>query len=208
MARLTPSRIGLLGGTFDPPHIAHLALAEEGLTQLHLDRVLWLITPDPPHKRGISITPFAIRMEMLQAALRGYEKFEISTLEAELPAPQYTVETVRLLKEKFPGVEFYYLMGEDSLRDLPLWHQPANLISLLTGVGVLKRPEVTVNWKTLESSIPGIREKVFFFEAPLLQVASHDIRQRVRTGRPYRYMISEGVAQVIERYHLYGPAQP
>jgi len=208
MAGLTPSRIGLLGGTFDPPHIAHLALAEEAQTQLHLDRVLWLITPDPPHKRGMPITPFSIRMEMLQEALRGYQQFEISTLEAELPAPQYTVETVRLLKEKFPGVDFYYLMGEDSLRDLALWHQPAKLIALLAGVGVLKRPEVTVDWKTLESSIPGIREKVFFFEAPLLQIASHDIRQRVRAGRPYRYMVSDGVAQVIERYHLYAPSQP
>lgn len=203
MAGLIPSRIGVLGGTFDPPHIAHLAIAEEALIQLNLHRVLWMITPDPPHKRGVPITPFAIRLEMLQEALKGYKQFEISTLEAKLPAPQYTLQTIRLLKEQFPSVELYYLMGEDSLRDLPLWHQPAKLVSLLDGIGVLRRPEVIIDWEKLENLIPGIREKVVFFEAPYLQIASRDIRERISSHRPYRYMIPSNVALVIQKYNLY-----
>lgn len=203
MAGLTLSRVGVFGGTFDPPHMAHLALAEEALHQLNLSQVLWMITPNPPHKRGVEITPFVIRLEMLKEALKDYARFEISTLEAELPPPQYAVETVRLLREKLPDSELFYLMGEDSLRDLPLWHQPAKLVSLLDGIGVLKRPEVVLDWEILETSLPGLREKVFFFNAPLLQIASHEIRQRISSGQPYRYMVPEGVARIIEQYHLY-----
>lgn len=203
MAGLTLSRVGVFGGTFDPPHMAHLALAEEALHQLNLSQVLWMITPNPPHKRGVEITPFVLRLEMLKEALKDYARFEISTLEAELPPPQYAVETVRLLREKLPDSELFYLMGEDSLRDLPLWHQPAKLVSLLDGIGVLRRPEVVLDWEILETSLPGLREKVFFFNAPLLQIASHEIRQRISSGQPYRYMVPEGVARVIEQYHLY-----
>ncbi|WP_322508443.1 nicotinate-nucleotide adenylyltransferase [Anaerolinea sp.] len=203
MAGLTLLRVGVFGGTFDPPHMAHLALAEEALHQLNLSQVLWMITPNPPHKRGVEITPFVIRLEMLKEALKDYARFEISTLEAELPPPQYAVETVRLLREKLPDSELFYLMGEDSLRDLPLWHQPAKLVSLLDGIGVLRRPEVVLDWEILETSLPGLREKVFFFNAPLLQIASHEIRQRISSGQPYRYMVPEGVARIIEQYHLY-----
>lgn len=203
MAGLTLSRVGVFGGTFDPPHMAHLALAEEALHQLNLSQVLWMITPNPPHKRGVKITPFVLRLEMLKEALKDYARFEISTLEAELPPPQYAVETVRLLREKLPDSELFYLMGEDSLRDLPLWHQPAKLVSLLDGIGVLRRPEVVLDWEILETSLPGLREKVFFFNAPLLQIASHEIRQRISSGQPYRYMVPEGVARIIEQYHLY-----
>ncbi|BAJ63351.1 nicotinate-nucleotide adenylyltransferase [Anaerolinea thermophila] len=203
MAGLTLSRVGVFGGTFDPPHMAHLALAEEALHQLNLSQVLWMITPNPPHKRGVEITPFVLRLEMLKEALKDYARFEISTLEAELPPPQYAVETVRLLREKLPDSELFYLMGEDSLRDLPLWHQPAKLVSLLDGIGVLRRPEVVLDWEILETSLPGLREKVFFFNAPLLQIASHEIRQRISSGQPYRYMVPEGVARIIEQYHLY-----
>lgn len=203
MAGLTLSRVGVFGGTFDPPHMAHLALAEEALHQLNLSQVLWMITPNPPHKRGVGITPFVLRLEMLREALKDYARFEISTLEAELPPPQYAVETVRLLREKLPDSELFYLMGEDSLRDLPLWHQPAKLVSLLDGIGVLRRPEVVLDWEILETSLPGLREKVFFFNAPLLQIASHEIRQRISSGQPYRYMVPEGVARIIEQYHLY-----
>ncbi len=85
MAGLTLSRVGVFGGTFDPPHMAHLALAEEALHQLNLSQVLWMITPNPPHKRGVEITPFVLRLEMLKEALKDYARFEISTLEAELP---------------------------------------------------------------------------------------------------------------------------
>ncbi len=113
------------------------------------------------------------------------------------------METVRLLREKLPDSELFYLMGEDSLRDLPLWHQPAKLVSLLDGIGVLRRPEVVLDWEILETSLPGLREKVFFFNAPLLQIASHEIRQRISSGQPYRYMVPEGVARIIEQYHLY-----
>ena len=111
-------RIGIFGGTFDPPHVGHLILAAEARDQLDLDCVLWVVTPDPPHKTTRALTPLETRLVMVHAAIDGDERFQISRIEIDRPGPHYSADTVRILAEEYPGSQLYYLMGGDSLRDL------------------------------------------------------------------------------------------
>jgi nicotinate-nucleotide adenylyltransferase len=197
------TRLGIYGGTFDPPHLGHLILAAEAAEALQLDQVLWVITPDPPHKLNQSVSPLEVRLRLLQAALEGEARFAISRVDIDRPGPQYAADTLRLLKEQNPQAELFYLMGGDSLHDLPDWHQPAQLVSLASGLGVMRRPHVEVDLNTLEKRLPGTREKLCFIDAPLLDISSRDLRLRIQTGRPYRYFLPEPVWRMIEAQNLY-----
>jgi nicotinate-nucleotide adenylyltransferase len=196
-------RLGVFGGTFDPPHIAHLALALEALRQLDLRGVLWVLTPDPPHKRDAEITPLGRRMELVQAAIAGEPAFVLSTVDIDRPPPHYAVETLRILKANYPGDELVYLMGGDSLRDLPGWHAPQEFVAACHALGVMRRPRARINLSRLESKIPGLSAKVCFFTAPRLDISARDIRRRVQLGYPYRYMLTEKVAALIQEHRLY-----
>ena len=114
-------RLGIFGGTFDPPHIGHLVLASEAYHQLKLDRLLWVLTPRPPHKPNQQITALEYRIEMVQAIVEDEPTFELSRVEIDRPPPHYAVDTVEILGKRFPGARLIYLVGGDSLRDLPLW---------------------------------------------------------------------------------------
>ncbi len=201
-------RLGVFGGTFDPPHLGHLILAAECLDQLGLDRLLWVLTPDPPHKQGQSITPLSLRLEMIQAALGDNPAFELSTVEIDRPGPHFAVDTVQILKNQFPGWEVDYLIGGDSLHDLPTWRNPMGLIAQVTALGVMRRPGDAVDLSTLELILPGVTRKVRFVEAPLLEISSSQIRQRIQDGRVYRYYLPKAVYEIIQKHHLYlaGPA--
>jgi len=196
-------RLGIFGGTFDPPHIAHLILAEEALHQLDLDLILWVLTSNPPHKRGQPITPLGHRLDMLQAAISDNPQFEISRVDIDRPSPHYAVDTVCLLREEYPHAELVYLMGGDSLRDLPRWHNPANFVSACDSLGVVRRPKAQIELEDLEMLIPGITPKVQFVEAPLLEIAASQIRQFIRDGRPFRYFLPPEVYQIIQTRKLY-----
>jgi nicotinate-nucleotide adenylyltransferase len=196
-------RIGIFGGTFDPPHLGHLILASEVRYQLALDRLLWVLTPLPPHKPGRPITDLEHRLELVRAAIADAPEFELSTVEIDRPPPHYAVDTVRLLREAFPGDALIYLMGGDSLRDLHAWHDAAMLVELLDGIGVMRRPEDEVDPGVLESRLPGVSRKIEVVRAPLLEIASSDIRHRVLEGAPYRYYVHPAVFELIETLHLY-----
>ena len=196
-------RIGIFGGTFDPPHLGHLILAMEASSQLGLERLLWMVTPDPPHKQNQAITPVEIRLQLVQAAIDGDPSFEISTLELELPAPQYALNTVRALRRSIPGTEICYLIGEDSLQDLPSWHEPVLFVSELDILGVMRRPGGETNLEALEVKIPGLQEKIRFIDAPLLEISSHQIRDRIHKHLPYKYYLPEKVDQKIRQLGLY-----
>ena len=199
---------GLFGGTFDPPHIGHLILAAEAGAQLDLDRLLWILTPDPPHKQGQLITPLEHREAMVKLAIRDNPRFEFSPVEIDRPGPQFAVDTVKIIAEKNPGTELVYIIGGDSLRDLPTWHRPADLVGMLDSVGVLRRPGDSIDLPALEKIIPGLTAKVRFLEAPLLDIAAHEIRQRVADGRPFRYFLPAPVYDYIVNHNLYRQAQP
>jgi nicotinate-nucleotide adenylyltransferase len=196
-------RIGIFGGTFDPPHLGHLILAMEAASQLNLDRLLWMVTPDPPHKNNQVITPITTRIKLVQAALEGDPVFELSTLELERKGPQYALDTVRELRKLYPEAEIIYLIGEDSLQDLPKWHEPKELIQELDFLGVMHRPGGETKMQSLEKVLPGLSDKVKFIDAPLLEISSRQIRDRIQKHQPYKYYLPEKVFQVINTLGLY-----
>ena len=196
-------RLGIFGGTFDPPHIGHLILAAEAYQQLALDKLLWVLTPDPPHKQNMEITSLAHRLDMIQAAISGDANFELSTVDIDRPGPHYAVDTVKILKEQQPGMDWIYIMGGDSLRDLPTWRAPKELVNMVSALGVMLRPGVKIDLPLIESKIPGVSAKVIYINSPLLDISASDIRQRVGNEQSFRYLVPPGVYQIIYELGLY-----
>jgi len=195
--------IGIFGGTFDPPHIGHLILAAEAIYQFHLDRLLWVLTPDPPHKQGRTITPLSHRLAMVKLALADTPEFELSMVDIDRPSPHFAVDTVKIIAAQNPDAELVYLMGGDSLHDLPAWHQPKDFVSVCDSIGVLRRPGDDIDLPALEKMLPGLTAKVRFMDAPLLDIAAHDIRERIAMGHPYRFYLPAGVYKFIRKNNLY-----
>ena len=200
-------KTGVFGGTFDPLHIGHLILAEEALAQLQIDQVLWVLTQSPPHKKEQHISPVEVRLEMLHAAIRGHPAFALSRVDIDRQPPHYTVDTMRLLSQAHPGTEWIYLMGEDSLGDLPTWYAPQELVRLCAGFGVMRRPENRVDLGALNTVLPGIAQKVQWIDAPLIEISASDIRNRICQGHPFRYFLPPEVYRIIQENQLYRSAE-
>jgi nicotinate-nucleotide adenylyltransferase len=196
-------RLGIFGGTFDPPHVGHLILAMEAYDQLNLDKVLWVLTPNPPHKIGKLITPANDRLRMINASIAQDAAFALSRVDIDRPGPHYMSETVNLLHQQFPEAELVFLMGGDSLHDLPTWHEPKEFIKECDRLGVMHRVGEKINLEFLESALPGISPKVEFIEAPILEISSKKIRQLVSQGKPYRYYLLPNVYEIIQTNGLY-----
>jgi nicotinate-nucleotide adenylyltransferase len=197
-------RYGIFGGTFDPPHNGHLALAQAALSQLNLDRVLWVVTADPPHKQGWLLSPVADRLALVQAAIDGQPHFVVSRVDIDRPGPHWAADTVALLKQQYPGVDLVYLMGGDSLRDLPTWGRPGELLAN-ADLGVLMRPGAEVDPASLEHDLPGITGKVMLVAAPHVDISSHELRRRVAAGQSIAGLTPPAVAVLIHARHLYRP---
>jgi nicotinate-nucleotide adenylyltransferase len=198
-----PDRIGLFGGTFDPPHLGHLILASEARSQLELTRLLWILTPEPPHKQDQVITPIEHRLAMVKLAIADDPTFELSHVELDRPGPHYTLDTVKIIAEQNPDAEIVPIIGGDSLGDLPTWHQPRELLYACHWVGVMRRPGDETNLEALERELPGISSKVHYVDAPLLEIASREIRSRIANGRSVRYYLPQSVYEYINEHHLY-----
>ncbi len=199
-------RIGIFGGTFDPPHLGHLILAAEACDQMSLDRILWVVTPVPPHKtRKRHISPLEARLTMTALTVADDPAFQISRVELDRPGPHYTADTLRLLQEQYPGDELFFLMGGDSLHDLPGWVRPQEILASVAGIVVMRRPQDFVDLPALEGALPGIVAKVHLVDAPLLEISSTSIRQRVAEGRHFRYFLPGAVYQYIQEQKLYQP---
>lgn len=196
-------RLGIFGGTFDPPHVGHLILAMEAYDQLHLDRVLWVLEPNPPHKAGKKLTPIDIRIEMVLAAIDEDEKFELSRVDIDRPGPHFVVDTMRLLRQQYPEEDLVFLMGGDSLRNLPTWLEPESFIQACDRLGVMRRPGEVINMRDIEERLPGISQKIEFIDAPLLEISSNQIRSLVSQKKPYRYYLPIDVFQIIKAENLY-----
>ena len=196
-------RIGVFGGTFDPIHIGHLILAEEAWFQLKLDCVYLVPAGDPPHKQDRRLTLVEHRIRMAELATAEIDYLQVSRIDADRPGPHYTVDMVRLLRQQVgPAVEIYFLMGMDSLRDLPKWYDPAWLIENCTLVA-LSRHDVELDWEKLNAALPGIRDRVIILDMPELEIASHAIQARVRDGQPIRHQVPRAVEAYIYKHGLY-----
>ncbi len=196
------NRLGIFGGTFDPIHLGHLLIAEELMFRLSLDRVLFLPSNLPPHKTGQSVGPNDDRMVMLRAALEGNPRFEISTVDMDRPGLSYTADSIEILGGSYPQSELYFLMGQDSLRDLPTWHDP-NRIARNARLGVALRPGVNVDLESILTAVPDARDRVDLVPVPLIQISSREIRRRVRDGEPITYHVPKPVEEHIQRQNLY-----
>jgi len=199
---MTRAQIGLFGGTFDPPHLGHLILASEAARQFKLERVLWMLAPDPPHKLDQPITPLPHRLEMLKRTIADNPLFEISYLEINRPGPHYTIDTVKMLAEQEPNAEITLLIGGDSLRDFPKWRDPAALVAAVCRIGVMRRPDESFDARA-GTPIPGLSEKLRFIDAPLQELSSTEIRRRIAQDEEYRYYLLPSVYDYVNKNLLY-----
>jgi nicotinate-nucleotide adenylyltransferase len=198
------TNIGLMGGTFDPPHLGHIAIAEEARRLFHSSEVVFVLAGHPYFKSIAHISAAEHRVKMLELALAPTPYFKVSLMEIERPGPTYTVDTILRLKEKLgAGHDIYFILGWDSLLSLPRWQDPARLINLCRLVAA-PRPGYPVPGVTLlEKDLPGISQRVTVMEQPLLDISSSDIRERVRRGLPFEHMVPWAVAEYIREQGLY-----
>lgn len=205
-ARGESERVGIIGGTFDPVHYAHLAIAEEVYHALKLARMVFVPAGQPPHKVNYAVTPVEYRVRMLEQAIATNPHFEISLVDVQRSGPSYTVETLRLLRQAWgPGADLYFVIGGDSLRDLPTWRDPAGVIAQATIVALV-RPgytDVTEHRAELAARLPGLQERLITLEGPKMELSSTDLRQRVAESRPIKYQTPEVVENYIYRHGLY-----
>lgn len=202
------SRLGVLGGTFDPIHIGHLAAGEEARQALGLDRVLFVPAGDPPHKPA-SVTAAEDRLAMVELAIAGNEAFEASRIELDRPGPSFTVDTVTELARAEPQVELTLILSAESFLGLPSWREPARLLELsrvaIVPRGGLGPPDDA--W--VAERFPGTRARITRLGAPRLRISATEIRERVRSARSVRYLVPDAVIGYIGDHGLYrdGPGQ-
>jgi nicotinate-nucleotide adenylyltransferase len=198
-------RIGIFGGTFDPVHYGHLLLAESCREQRSLDQVWFLPAAVSPHKQHCTPSHAQARIEMLELAVGGHESFSVSRYEIDRGGVNYTVETITHFREQHPGDELFFLLGADSLRDLPTWREPRRLAELCTIVAVC-RPGSELDFTTLESVIDPSRLQVMrqsVVDMPLIGLSASDIRRRVAGGLSIRYQTPRAVEKYVETAGLY-----
>jgi len=201
---LSVERVGILGGSFNPPHLGHLVCAQEARWQLELDRVLIVPVGEPPHKR-IDDPGRELRFELCRLAVGSASWLEVSRLEIDRPGPSYTVDTLRTLHEHAPEDELTFIAGGDMAQSLPNWRDPTAVLRLAR-LAVAERSGVARDdvAARLEPIDPGGR--VSYFDMPRLDVSSSGVRRRVAEGRPIHYLVPEDVANRIAEIGLYGSA--
>ena len=195
-------RLGILGGTFDPPHIGHLVLGEYAAEALDFEKVLFVPAADPPHKTDVRKSPVEHRLAMLQIALADNPRFAISQVDIDRPGPHYSLDTVKIIQQQNPDAELYFVMGGDSLRDLPTWYAPEKLIEHCR-LAVMERPGVNAYPAMHEAILPDLAARVTMIDAPVLEIASSEIVPRLQQGRSARYLVPDGVLRYIHEHGLY-----
>lgn len=196
-------RIGIFGGTFDPPHNGHIRLAESALLQLELHRLLWVLTSDPPHKKDQRITSLEHRLLMSEMILNDHPRLELSRVDIDRPGPHYALDTVRAIRLDHPKAVIIYIMGGDSLLDLPSWYRPEEFIQACDEIGVMHRPENPTDTSILETILPGLKEKIHRLDAPLVEISSSEIRQKIAAGEEIKDLLPASVYNYIKINHLY-----
>lgn len=196
---------GIVGGSFDPPHYAHLILAEHAHEELQLERVLFVPAGVPPHKDHTRV-PVEHRMTMLHLAIEDNPAFAVSRVDVDRPGPHYSIDMVNLLRAQFPGVEFTFIMGEDMFNDLPNWKRADGLFTDgRLQVAVMRRlgSKGVLRADAHEDTLPGLAQTVTMLESPLIEISSTDLVRRLREGRTLRYLLPEPVLSYIQEHNLY-----
>lgn len=196
------ARVGILGGTFNPPHVAHLVCAQEARAQLGLDRVVLMPVHTPPHKDADGDPGAEVRFAMCQAAVAGDTGLTVSRRELDRGGWSFTVDTLRAITEEQPGDELTFVLGGDQAQGLPAWREPAALLAL-AGLAVAER--AGIGREDIRERLTGLVPpgRLAFFEIPRLDVSSSDLRRRVAAGRPIRHLVPDAVAALIAERRLY-----
>ena len=197
-------KVGIMGGTFDPIHIAHLIIAEQARTQLALDRVVFIPAGEPWMKGEHTVTEAARRVDMVKMAISSNEAFSLSLSEVERSGPTYTVDTLeQLLGELGYDTELFLLLGWDSLAEMIAWKAPYRVSKMATVVAFPRPGFNKPGIEVLERAMPGIAERIVFMDAPCLEISSTGIRKRIAEGGSVRYLVPDAVGQYIADNRLY-----
>jgi nicotinate-nucleotide adenylyltransferase len=195
-------RLGVLGGTFNPPHLGHLVCAQEAYAQLALDKVLLVTAHTPPHKPVEDEPGVEHRLELCRLAVNGDQRFEASDIEVGRPGPSYTVDTLSELHSNAPDTDLFLIVGGDIAAGLASWHEPERVLSLATLAVAKRRGTSRATVDRVLSQLGG-GERTSFFPMPRIAVSSTMIRERVRSGLPIRYLVPEPVEGYISDRGLY-----
>lgn len=196
-------RIGVLGGTFDPVHFGHLAAAQEVAAQLDLARVLFIPTYRQPLKPNEPGAPTTHRLAMLSLATKDNPLFEVSSAEIDRGGVSYTVETLRALKSGDSTAELWFILGMDALSDLARWRRPVEIFELAQIAAVYRAGWAKVDLERVYAIFPSARGRLESIAIPGLDISSTDLRERVKQGRPIRYLVPDGVEDYIRSNALY-----
>ena len=195
--KTTSKRLGIFGGTFNPPHLGHLVIAEQARIQADLDRVVFVPAFQPPHKVGTGIVHPRHRLNMVRLAIRGNRQFSVSDIEIKEQGISYTVRTLELLKAQNPGAELFLILGSDSLRDFPSWKSP-DAIRGLAELVVYPRRGFELSGADSRTAL--------MLKSPVIGISSTELRMSIIRGESIRYLVPAPVEQYIRRHHLYvGP---
>jgi nicotinate-nucleotide adenylyltransferase len=191
-------RLGLLGGTFNPPHIGHLICAQEARAQLGLDRVELVPVHSPPHKEVIDDPGPEVRLELCRAAVAGDEGLGVCDVEVRRPGPSFTVDTLRELDPE--NQELTFIVGGDMALSLPTWREPGEVLRMAR-LGVAER--VWAVRADIEVRLAPLGDRIDFFAMPRIDISSTEVRRRVAKGRPIRYLVPDAVAEAVAERGLY-----
>lgn len=198
-------KIGIMGGTFNPIHYGHLFMAEQACEQVGLDKVLFMPSNNPPHKDNGVIISNEHRSTMVELSIEGNPHFELSTMELDRKGITYTADTLRILVNEHPNMEYYFIIGADSFFNLNKWREPESIFKLCTLLvferDLVYKDKMLEHYNYLSSIYPNI--KVIFLSMPTIQISSENIRERINDNLSIRYYVSDKVLTYISEHKLY-----
>jgi len=195
-------RLGILGGTFDPPHNGHLLIAGAAKRQLLLDRVLFMPVGLQPLKQDQRVTSADRRAAMVQLMIIGEPDFELSRIDLDRPGPHYTVDSLRIASGLYPGAQIWFIMGGDSLADLLRWRDPQGILELAR-LAVVRRPGFDPDWTALDAALPDLRHRIDWIDAQPMDIAASDLQRRIHEGESIQGLVPQAVAEYIAAWRLY-----
>ena len=202
------ARLGIMGGTFDPVHVGHLAAAEYARACLDLDEVVFVPAGRPWLKDGEAVSPAEDRLAMVEAAVGSNPRFSVSRIDLERPGPTYTVDTLAdLARARGADAALYLLLGIDALTELHRWREPSRVLTMATVVGIGRPSSGGPDLSNLEAVAPGASRLVLLTAGPGIDVSGSDIRRRVAAGHSIRHLVPEAVGEYIRAHGLYSPVE-
>jgi nicotinate-nucleotide adenylyltransferase len=197
-------KTGVLGGTFDPVHMGHLAIAEEAMVSQGLSQVLMILAGQPAFKSNEKVTPAEHRLAMLRLAVEGRTNLDVSEIEIERPGPSYTVDTIAQLRKSSGAYnDLYFIVGWDSLLQLHEWREPSRIVEMCKLIAVPRPGYRRPDMKMLEEKIPGITQRTALLDKPMIDVSASAIRKMIAEGEPVDRFVPASVVEYIKKFNLY-----